>query len=310
VKPRSLIEQLVEIAPSEASPRAIEIDFFRRLDDTYFYKKALALQFALQQREGFEAFLSADPAGLAAGEDDLPDALATELLLARLQLTETVFAFLAASFQVRPHIVYLSEYRSRELKAAIARFVKGDARGFSGGTLGRMAEVIEAAVYANLVPADGAQAWATNLSNIQALLRLAGRDYLRARFRKPLARGLRVRLSREETAALVDGPEADAARAGIEEGVAFYQLKRRKADGYHTLCRALRESSTMADVNLVYCLTLLLRTIKETRLARLRRQTKAPVNSLASVDMAALEAAHARRSVRSRLGIAVGSDIY
>ena len=309
-KPVSIIEQLVSTAAApEVSPRAIEIDFFRRLDDTYFYKKAFALHFALQNEDRLNGYFTADPAGLVVGDDDIADALNAEIHLARLQLTETVFALMVAAFQTRPHPVYVSEFAARDVRVAIERFVGGDATGFSGGTKRILAEIIDAAIYADLAPSGTAE-WNQNIANIVALLALAGRDYLRAPERTPLTRGLHIRMRKDETAALLDGPEADAAHDDIEQGVAFYQLKRRAKDGHHNLYRAVKEVSTAADLNLIYCLTLLLRSIKQTRLARYRGQTKAPFHSLASVDVAAIEGAMATGSTRRHLGIVVGADIY
>lgn len=309
-KPISIIEQLVAVAPPEASPRAIEIDYFRRLDDTYFYKKAFSLHFALQNEDGLNGYFAADPAGLVVGDDDLADALVAEIHLARLQLTEMVFALMAAAFQVQPHPVFMSAYRRRDIGSAVAKFVSGDATGFSNGTTQTLGAIIETAIYTDLAPKEDVDDWRRNLSNIEAVLTLAGRDYLRSPEQRPLARGLLVRMHRDDTSILIDGPEADAADEGIERGLAFHQVKRRRKDGYLNLYRAVKEVSTATDLNLIYCLTLLLRSIKQTRLARYRGQTKAPFHSLASVDIAAIKSGRARRSTRRRLGIAVGSDIY
>jgi len=308
-KPISIIEQLVATAAPEVSPRAIEIDFFRRLDDTYFYKKAFALHFALQNEDRLNGYFTADPAGLVVGDDDIADALIAEIHLARLQLSETVFALMVAAFQVRSHPVFVSEYTAHDVRSAVERFVAGDALGFSGGAKRDLAAVIDAAIYTDLEQAGGEE-WGRNIANTLAVLTLAGRDLLRAPERTPLARGLHIRMRKDETAVLLDGPEADAAHDDIEQGVAFYQLKRRAKDGHHNLYRAVKEVSTAADLNLIYCLTLLLRSIKQTRLARYRGQTKAPFHSLASVDIAAIEGAMATGSTRRRLGIVVGADIY
>lgn len=309
-KPISIIEQLVAVTPPEASPRAIEIDYFRRLDDTYFYKKAFSLHFALQNEDGLNGYFAADPAGLVVGDEDLTDALIAEIHLARLQLTETVFALMAAAFQVQPHPVFMGTYRRGAIRSAVARFVAGDATGFSNGTTPQLEAILETAIYTNLAPKDGGAEWRRNLANIEAVLTLAGRDYLRSAEQRPLARGLLIRMHRDDTSVLVDGPEADAAEEGIERGLAFHQVRRRRKDGHLNLYRAVKEVSTATDLNLIYCLTLLLRSIKQTRLARYRGQTKAPFHSLASVDIATLKAGRAKRSTRRRLGIAVGSDIY
>ncbi len=302
-----IVEQLVSVSAAEPDTREIETEFYRRLDDTYFYKKAFTLYHALQNPDGVAALLAGDPADLASPAG-LPDVLKAEIHLTELDLTEALFAFMAAAFQTAPHPVFMATYTRELVRWAIDRFIAGDASALTGEAMRTRGEFIEGAIYTNLVPGERGPDWPRNLANITRVLEIAGQRYLAASELKPLARGLRIMRDETETARFMDGPEADAAQAGIEDWVAFHRVKRRK-DGNRNLYREVKAISFEESINLIYMMTMLMRSLKRTRLARLTGQSKAPIHSLASIDEAALEALDLGSEIRTKIGIVTGSDI-
>ncbi len=302
-----IIEQLVSFASPEPSTRAIESDFYRRLDDAYFYKKALTLYHALQNPDGVGALLAADPAGLVA-PGTLADSLKAEIHLTELDLSESLFAFMAAAFQTAPHPVFMATYTRELVRWAMDRFVAGDVGALTNEAVRSRGEFIECAIYANLIPTERGPEWTRNLENIARVLEIVGRRYVGASELKPLSRGLRIVRDETETARFMDGPEADAAREGIEDWVAFHRVKRRK-DGHQNLYREVKAVSFDESINLIYLMTMLMRSLRQTRLARLSGESRAPIHSLASIDAETLEQLDVGSEVRTKIGIVTGSDI-
>lgn len=302
------IEQLVTFAVPEPSTRAIEIEFYSRLDETSFYTKAFALYHGLQNPDSLSAFFAADPAGLVKVDDSLTDALKAEIHRTELDLTECLFAFMIAAFQTTPHPVFMATYQRDLVRWAVDRYLAGDARALTSDAIGSRGEFIELALYANLVPSERGDEWARNIHNIAFLLETAGRRYLEGVEQRPLGRGLRIARDMSETARFVEGPEADAARAGIDDWLAVYRVKRRK-DGHQNLYRVLKTVSLEETVNLIYLMTVLLRLLKQARLARLEGRTGMPIHSLAALDTEALGQLKQNVEIRTKIGIVVGSDI-
>jgi hypothetical protein len=202
----------------------------------------------------------------------------------------------------------MAGYTRELVRWSIDRFIGGDAVALSNELLGKRSELIEWSLYARLVPEEGGEEWSRNLSNITQILEIAGQRYLGASELKPLARGLGMRRDESETSRFLEGPEADAARQGLSDWVAYHRLKRRK-DGRRNFYRSVKAISPETSINLIYMMTMLLRSMKETRLARLRGQTRAPIHSLASVDLAALHRASADGEVRTKIGVVNGASI-
>ncbi|MGD9535945.1 MAG: hypothetical protein AB7P52_01955 [Alphaproteobacteria bacterium] len=306
--PRSIAEEIADSYAPGPDTRAIEAAFYRRFDDAYFYKKALTLYHGLQNKDALLLFFQTDPGGLMGSDDSVVDMLKVEIHLAELDLTELLFAFLVAPFQPMPHPVFMAGYRRDLVRWAIDRFIAGDAAALSNETLRTRAELIEWSLYARLVPAQRGEEWARNLANITRLLEIAGQRYLNASELKPLARGLHIRRDETETARFLDGPEADAAREGLTEWVAYHRTRRRK-DGKASFYRMIKAVSPERSVNLVYMMTMLLRSLRETRLARLEGRSRAPIHSLASIDAAMLDKLPPGDEIRTRIGVVDGTSI-
>ena len=306
--PRSIADEVADSYAPDPDSRTIEAEFYRRLDDTYFYEKALTLYHGLQNQDALRLFFESDPGRLLRSDAGVADMIKVEIHLAELDLAELVFAFLVAPFQSAPHPVFMASYTRELVRWAIDRFGAGDARALSNETIGTRAELIEWSVYARLVPEQRGDEWARNLANIAKVLETAGRRYLNASELKPLARGLRICRDEAETARFLDGPEADAAREGLADWVAYHRVKRRK-DGKANLYRMVKAISPEASINLIYVLTMLLRSLRESRLARLRGQPRAAIHSLASIDADALETLRLGGGSRTRIGVVNGASI-
>ncbi|MSO73997.1 MAG: hypothetical protein EXQ99_02435 [Alphaproteobacteria bacterium] len=302
-----IIEQLVSFASPEPDTREIETEFYRRLDDAYFYKKAFTLYHVLQNPEGVGRLLASDPAGLAGG-DDLTDVLKAEIHLAELDLSESLFAFIAAAFQTAPHPVFMAGYTRELVRWLIDRFIAGDVAALTNEAVRTRGAFIETAIYANLIPGERGPEWTRNIENITRLLEIAGRRYISASELKPLSRGLRIVRDEIETARFMNGPEADAAREGIVDWVAFHRVKRRK-DGNKNLYREVKAISFEESINLIYLMTMLMRSLRQTRLARLSGHAKAPIHSLASIEAGAFDQLDVGSEIRTQIGIVTGSDI-
>ncbi|MSO68955.1 MAG: hypothetical protein EXQ98_01545 [Alphaproteobacteria bacterium] len=302
-----IMEQLVSSASPEPDTREIETEFYRRLDDSYFYKKGFTLYHALQHPEGVRALLAEDPAGLARGED-LADLLKAEIHLAELDLAESLFAFMTAAFQTAPHPVYMAGYTRELVRWAMDRFIAGDIAALSNEAVRTRGAFIETAVYANLIPSERGPDWVRNLENIARVFEIVGQRYIGASELKPLSRGLRIVRDDIETARFMDGPEADAARGGITDWVAYHRVKRRK-DGNKNLYREVKAVSFQESINLIYLMTMLMRSLRQTRLARLSGQGKAPIHSLASIEAGAFDQLDVAHEIRTKIGIVTGSDI-
>jgi hypothetical protein len=309
------IEQIVLYVPPDPHVRAIERDYYQRLDVEHLYRSAFTLYQSLQEPASLARFFAADPAALTAIDEGFAASLIAEIHLAELRLTEGLFALLMAAFQLGPHPVFLATCKSGTVRAGIRQFLAGDMAGFTGGRRETVGEMVSAAIYCDYLPPNLEAEWARNIANITDVLETAGGKCDQAGERRSYFRGLGLKPAEDEDLywmepaglALADAGEAE--EEGCGDAVNYLEIRRAKGKKYPRLFEMSRKISLEESINLIYCMTLLSRTIRSTRLARLKGETTAELHSLASVDIDALRRLHADSLERVRVGRVMGTDI-
>jgi hypothetical protein len=116
-----------------------------------------------------------------------------ELHFSVLHQIEALFALILAQFQVLPHWVFLTEYKTQEIKSKAESYVAHDYAAVSNGLCSTQAEFVKAAVYPGVVPPpDQQEGWENCLSDIGWFIEEGAKRYLASPEYNAYKHGLRV----------------------------------------------------------------------------------------------------------------------
>lgn len=163
------------------SAHDLDVMFYRRFDPDLLFNKALALTYMAKESDRFGRELHDEyPEFDDAFDDHFFASLRAEVHFAELHQFESFFAVLIAPFQPEPHWVYLSRYRTADIKTAIQRFVDADFGGLTGDLLPDARAFFQHAIYSGGSPYDAELGgrWNENLDAIQSLLLPMAARYL------------------------------------------------------------------------------------------------------------------------------------
>lgn len=175
--------------------RELNNTFYSRYDPSLLFKRAITLYLITKERDkftevlpSFEFYESLKPFI----DDQYFAALRAELHFLEAHQFEALFALMLAWFQDKPHWVYLTEYRTEEIKAAIEQFIAGDIARLTNGHVTSDTEFVAEAVYLGQIPTGTSPEWETNLENHAWLLRRMAERYRDAAEYNAYKHGLRV----------------------------------------------------------------------------------------------------------------------
>lgn len=260
-------------------------DFYLGFDDSFLFNKADTLAFVVEEFEWFKAGVEGK-----GGDIDVPqkflESLRAEIHMTEFQQAETLFALLLAFFQPLPHWLYLTTYQTGEIRKSIEKFLSGDIPGITGGKLQEPREFINFAVYAGFqsTELEKNQNWNTNLDKVIWLLQRIGSKYLEAGEYNAYKHGLRVVTGETRLAVYPDNrPDLAQLIAHSEDSLSFLEL-RDTGEGGNTVYLTTKHFNHYESYNHIFAMHRLLKTIRATRLARIKKEPKAELSTFFELD--------------------------
>jgi hypothetical protein len=187
-KPRTYISR-------SSGKRELDRAFYDRFDPHFLFYRALTLYAITKESDQFSKAL--DSFGSQAEVKPYIDAryfgaLRADLHFLEAHQFEAFFALMLAVFQPKPHWVYLTEYKTEEIKAAVDQFIAGDFNTLTSGTVVTDRDFVTCTIYHGQQPSDAVSNWETNLDNHAWLLRRMAERYRAAGEYNAYKHGVRI----------------------------------------------------------------------------------------------------------------------
>jgi len=268
----------------------LNINFYRRLDESFLWNKAITLH---SVAENCDKFFEISEIKTENDNDRKKyiEALNAELHFTESHQTEGLFALMFAAFQELPHWLYLTVYQTKEIKDGILKFIEGDVKSLTQGLLNTQKELVQYSVYANFKPTDQEKAknWDRNLDNLVWLLKRIGKKYLEASEYNAYKHGLRVFTGESAIFISPDSkPEQKTCLGHSKDSLSYLELKD-IGEGGLTVREVTKHFNPTESLNYLYTMQRILDTIKNTRLEKLtRKKGGVQLNTFFEIDQSEL----------------------
>lgn len=267
-------------------PEQLNLEFYKGFHEDFLYNKAFTLWAITEKQEKFFELAEIKPDDKNEVAKYLQN-LNAEIYFTEMHQAEALFALMFALSQGLPHWLYLSTYKTIEIKEGICDFIKEAIEKITFGKLKTLKEYIDYSIYFNFKPLDEKKAknWDKNIENAIWLLKRIGERYLEADEYNAYKHGLRVFTG--ETAIFVspsDSPGKKTCLAHSKNSFNYLQIKD-KGEGGLTVFKTIKHFNPVESLNYLFVMRQMLETIKTTRLARLLRETdKVKINTFFEID--------------------------
>ena len=161
-------------------PDTLNLHFYERYDESFLLKKAETLWIVAQNQERFKDLVEQNGGDNSGIDQSFIDAIRAEIHFTELHQFEAFFALLIALFQDLPHWLYLTTYRTEEIKKKVQAFLNWGVKGLTNGQCKTRPEFLDLAIYAGCTSNDEHQKanWQQNLDNIEWLVGRMAKKYI------------------------------------------------------------------------------------------------------------------------------------
>lgn len=162
---------------------AQNLRFYERYDEHFLFNKVATFLYILDEGEPaikqIEERLVAN--GGASFSERYLESIRAEIFFTALHQCEVFFALLIAPFQPLPDWLYLTVYKTEEIKQAVEQIVANKIEGVTGGGITTIQDFIKVAVYSEVTAADPqlASRWDENIDNAAWLVKRIGKFFLK-----------------------------------------------------------------------------------------------------------------------------------
>ncbi len=173
------------------NPGIVMKRFYDSFDHKFLYRQAQTLMFLVNERERFTSMVKQAEETSEEGTDkylssqDIDDkyfeGLRAQVYFIEMHQFESFFALLLAAFQKLPHWLYLTTYRTSEIKTAIQNYVDGNISAVTNGVVDTVENFIILAVYAGFTPDEQEKdgRWKESVEAIDWLIKQVGMSIYR-----------------------------------------------------------------------------------------------------------------------------------
>lgn len=272
--------------------READLRFYEGYDPNFLFRKADLLFFTYMRREEFKTFAES----LNGPITDLTDAyfhgVAAELHCTALQQFESLFALMLAAFQPLPHWIYLTRYRTAEIKEKAAAYVAGDIDTASGGQCSSTDQFVSRAIYPGVQPPPTTdshnESWRTSLADLNWFIIHMASHYLNSPEYNAYKHGLRVLPGSAKL--LVDvsgGAKQFSPVLSMKHALSFLEIK--EDNGRYVTQEITKEINPEDAYQNMLVMATLLETIQKIRLAGLNgERVEVPLISIEQSGLARL----------------------
>ena len=266
-------------------PYELNLNFYTRFDESYLYNKALTL---ISVTDNMDEFFKISEIEEEEKSDrkKYKESLNAEVYFSEIHQIESLFAYLLAPFQRWPHWIYLTTYQTKEIKKAIGYYLNNNVTLFTSGVLNNLKDFLQVVIYSKFKSSDEEKAnqWDKNLDNIDWFLKRIGERYLDAKEFNAYKHGLRV-LTGE--AGLFVGLDSEPGKMSCvdksENSLSYLELKDEGKNRLRVF-QTTKLFNPVESLNNLFVMQLLLKNIKNTRLARIKQEQKAKLYTFFELD--------------------------
>lgn len=267
------------------TPEELDKNFYSRLDPDFLLNKAQVLLLLTTDLEGFKGLITraeGDPNSVA---PKFLESLRAEVHFAEFHQFEAMLALLLCQFQGLPHWVYVTTYRTEEIKRAATALAAGNIDTLTDGKLSTLEEFIAWAVYCKFLPDGEAKArWGTSTANLAWLLQHLARRYLEAPEYNAYKHGVRVFTGPSALTVAIEGAsEPPTVVASSPDSISFLELREREGDEVRLYLSTRHFNPEVSLAHLTY-MARIVESLRATRLARLKGDSKAKFGTFFSLD--------------------------
>lgn len=282
------------------NPNQLNLRFYGSYDHQFLYRKAQTLMFLVKERERFTELVS--QAEELSNEDtntyllsqDINDkyfeGLRAEVYFTEMHQFEGFFALLLAVFQPLPHWLYLTAYKTGEMKKAIQHYLSGNVSQLTNGYADNVRDFIVHAVYSGFTSGetDETSKWSQSLAVIDWLIKRMGEKYLKAAdFNNgeynAYKHGIRV-LTGPSSLQIATNPQGPFSVVGASDNSLAFLEWEDVGEGGRTVFETTKHFNPDESFFHLYVMQLILEELKKTRLARINNEIPPSLRTFYDLD--------------------------
>ncbi len=278
------------------NPGQLDLRFYDGFDHKFLFRKAQTLMHLFDRKEQFKELIkkvdeqTEEPGSEYLSSEDIDDkyfeGLKAEVYFTEMHQFEGFFALLLAIFQELPHWLYLTTYKTGEIKKAVQNFLDGHIKTITNDKVGNKKDFIIHAVYAGFPLSDENRE--PTLENIQWFLERLAERYLEAVEYNAYKHGLRVLTGPSQFSIRLNDangvPRGPAYVLGASsDAFSFLELED-KGEGGLTVVEVNKHFNPEESFLNLYMMQVLLEEVKKTRLARIKGETQIDIITVPTLD--------------------------
>lgn len=260
-------------------------DFYTGFDENFIYSKAITLYRICEEPEksGLQKNENDDFEGVS--EKKYIEALAAEIYFSELLQFEAMFALLLAIYQNLPHWLYLTTYKTADIKEAASKFISGDFLSITNGVVATSEEFFTHSLYSGYGDTDHKDSWSKSIENISFLTGRMAEKYIEAKEFNAYKHGLRMHTG-ETLLTIKDNkkPDHPGFSWSSKNSIVFLETEK-QSNGEIQVYRAIRHFNPEESINHILIMKQMLASIKNTRMARIQKKDRAELLDFSKLDM-------------------------
>lgn len=268
------------------NPQAIDWHFYQSFDVDFLYNKAQTLMVVDHEKDAFKEFVEKIGGDVSELDKKYYEAMRAEIYFTELHQFEVLFALMIAIYQDLPHWLFLTKYKTQELKEKIQAFLDGDLTKLSMNKADNNLTFLNQAIYSGFMTQDEEKKskWNDSLSNINWILRRIAEKYMKGAEYNAYKHGLRVMTGHFKLVMHQDNePEKATCLADAENSITFLELQD-KGEGGLTVYQTTKTFNPIESINNLVVMKLILTTIKNTRFARIQKKSGVELHTFFELD--------------------------
>lgn len=252
-------------------PEKLDLFFYEGFDENFIFNKIQTFVLVLDNIPTFQKFID-DVEGPNVNLDGkYIEALRAEIFFSQHHQFEVLFSLMLATYQDLPHWVYLTSYKTRDIKKAVRFYITGDMSKLTGGQVKNERDFVSRSIYSDFKPTDSKQReqWNDNLDNVNWLLKRIAPSYANSTEYNAYKHGLRIITGPSSLKMQVVG-QPEIATPPVDS-VTYLELEEqlKQPDGKRKTFRVFetrKHFDPIASYNHLFAMRQMLKTIKSTRL--------------------------------------------
>lgn len=266
-------------------PKNLNIRFYQGYDEKFLLRKAGVIVTIVDDIDEFGKFMMEEDSIEEFEKDKYVETFNAELHFSEFHQFEAFFAILIAIYQEQPHWLFLTTYRTSEIKEKVKAYLESDIVTVSEGFVDNKKKFINEAIYANFISdkKEISENWDTNLDNIDWFITRLAKKYIEGEEFNAYKHGLRTLTGHTFLRIFPTGEPQKGIQFDSGDSLRFLKLDKID-EHYYQVKEIIKHFNPIESLNHIYFMSSALETIKSVRLARLEGKKKARLNTFVYLD--------------------------